>query len=175
MAFVPVRKKLLTRPILKLIEGQPRYVKIEREMFLGKDLEKDLPEEKRKKREPATILEVINLEDGEQAQLLVLTIVKNVLMDEYPNHAYVGKCFSITKLGRAAGKEYNAVHVEEIEDPNPAPVVESATVTTTSEIKPEVKPESKSEVPVELKPAEAKVEPKKEEVAPPPKGRLFGR
>lgn len=122
MAFTPKRKKLLTRPVLKLPEDVSRYIKVEAPMFIGKTIkEKQKEGTDKKQKEPATILNVINLEDGEQAQIVCNAVLKSVLSEEYPNDAYVGKCFSITKQGRAPGKDYNPFHIEEIEDPNPVP------------------------------------------------------
>ncbi|MGH7743753.1 MAG: hypothetical protein ACREQ5_02900 [Candidatus Dormibacteria bacterium] len=83
---------------------------------MGKDTNPpNTPEDKRKA--PATLANVINLEDGSVCQIIVNAVVKSVLNDEYPNDGYVGKCFAITKRGRAQGKQYNPFDIEEIEDP----------------------------------------------------------
>jgi hypothetical protein len=130
--FVPKRKKLLTRPVLKMPEGVPRYVKIEAPMFIGKTIkEKSKGGDDKKQKEPATILDVVDLTTGEQAQIVCNAVLKSVLAEEYPNDAYVGLCFSIEKQGRAPGKDYNPFHIEEIEDPNamsdaPAPAAAPA-------------------------------------------------
>jgi hypothetical protein len=116
--FVPKRKRLLTRPVLKMPEGTPRYVRIEEPMFIGKTVkEKAKGDDNKKEKEPATILNVVDLSTGEQAQIVCNTVLKSVLSEEYPNNAYVGKCFLIEKQGRAPGKDYNPFHIEEIEDP----------------------------------------------------------
>jgi hypothetical protein len=131
MAFQPKIKKLLTRPVLKMPQDVPRYVKIQAPMFIGKDIKQkgDKEDGDKKKKEPATILNVINLEDGSEAQIVCNAVLKSVLHDDYPAPnkeapegpdnvpAYVGKCFAITKQGRAPGKDYNPFHIAEIEDP----------------------------------------------------------
>lgn len=130
LGFVPKRKRLLTRPVLKLPEGVVRYVKIEKPMYIGKTIkEKTKGDDDKKQKEPATILDIIDLTNGEQAQIVCNAVLKSVLSDDYPNDAYVGLCFSIEKLGRAPGKDYNPFHIEEIEDPNAseASAVPSAT------------------------------------------------
>lgn len=116
------RKRLLTRPVLKMEQDKTRYVKIECAMFVGKDIEKNRPTDPNKpKKEPATICNVINLEDGTLAQIIMNAVVKSVFTDEYKEDSYVGKCFAITKRGRQPGKQYNPFDIEEIEDPSETP------------------------------------------------------
>lgn len=117
MSFVPKTKKLLTRPVLKMEQDKTRYIKIEAAMFIGKDIKSRDAKEGDKKKEPATILNATNLEDGALVQIVVNAVMKSVLSEEYPNDTYVGKCFAITKQGRQPGKQYNPFHIEEIEDP----------------------------------------------------------
>lgn len=108
------RKKLLTRPVLKLAEGATVYVLIERAMYIGKDMKQ---KDGDKKKEPATILDCVNLETGEQCQVLASAVIKSVLTEEYPNDGYVNKGFAFTKQARQPGKQYNPVHIEEVELP----------------------------------------------------------
>lgn len=121
------RKKLLTRPVLKLVENQPIYVKFESAIYLGKEMKADKVKEGEKKRDPAHLADVIDLVSGEQAQIIASAVVMSVLDENYPDTGYVGKCFSITKKGRAPGKQYFGYNVEEIDDPN-------AEVTTASAV-----------------------------------------
>lgn len=113
--FQPKRKKLLTRPVLKFEEGKPRYVKIQGAVYVGKEMKAKAGDDK--KREPANLADVIDLETGEPAQIIISAVVKSVLDENYPNQSYVDKCFAITKQGREAGKQYFKYNVEEIEDP----------------------------------------------------------
>ncbi len=115
-------KKLLTVPLLKLVENEPRHVKITSAMFVGKQITaRSGADPSAKKKEPATLFNAVNLEDGTECQIIVSAVVKGVLADEYPNDTYVGKCFSITKLPRKEGKDYNGFKVVEIEDPADTP------------------------------------------------------
>jgi hypothetical protein len=117
--FKPVTKKLLTRPVIKWQVDKTRYFKIENAMHIGKEIKARRnadPNEKAK--EPATICNVIDLENGALAQLIVNAVLKSVLTEEYPNDTYVGKCFAVTKQSRQPGKQYDPFNIEEIEDPN---------------------------------------------------------
>jgi hypothetical protein len=113
--FVPKRKKLLTRPVLKYVVDVANFVLIEAAAHIGKEMK---PGADGKKKEPATLCNVIDLKTGEPAQLILNAVVKSVLTEEYPNDTYVGKCFSITKQARVTGKQYDPFSIEEIENPN---------------------------------------------------------
>lgn len=131
--FVPKRKKLLTRPVLKMPEGVARYVLIEAPMFIGKVIKEKLKEgTDKKQKEPATILNIVDLTTGEQAQIVCNAVLKSVLSEEYPNDTYVGKCFSIEKQGRQPGKDYNPFHIEEIENPNEVKAEEATPIHSVS-------------------------------------------
>jgi hypothetical protein len=132
--FKPVTKKLLTRPVIKWVVDKTRYFKIENAMHIGKDIKpKRNADPDEKKKEPATICNVVDLETGALAQLIVNAVLKSVLTEEYPQDTYVGKCFAVTKQSRQPGKQYDPFNIEEIEDPNAT--TESAATTTTSAAK----------------------------------------
>ncbi len=127
------RKKLLTRAVLKFIENQANYVKIESAIYLGKEMKGDVAQDGKKKKEPAHLANVIDLRTGELAQIIVSAVVLSVLNEEYPDDGYVDKCFAITKKGKAPGKQYFGYSIEEIEDPTlPKPVSESASTSESS-------------------------------------------
>lgn len=113
--FVPTRKKLLTRPILKFIKDEPRYVKFEGKIYLGKEMKQKAGDDKKK--EPAHLADVIDLTTGELAQIIINAVPMSVLKENYPDDSYVGKCFAITRQSRKEGKAYDPFLVEEIEDP----------------------------------------------------------
>lgn len=127
MTFTPKRKKLLTRPILKFVKDEPRYIKFEGKIYVGKEMKPRAGEEKKK--EPAHLADVTDLETGEPAQIIVNAVPMSVLMENYPSDAYVGKCFAITRQSRKEGKSYDPFSVEEIEDPQPAAGRDSETIT----------------------------------------------
>jgi hypothetical protein len=124
MAFTPVTKKVLTRPLLKFMADAPHYVRIECAMYIGKEMKAAAGE---KKKEPATLCDITDLETGEQAQMIVNAVVKSVLSESYTGDTYVGKCFSITKKTRTPGKSYDPFNIVEIEDPAGAKVAPAPT------------------------------------------------
>lgn len=106
-------KKNLTPPVLKLIEGEAAYVKITAAMYIGRDIKSKNPADKQK--EPAHILDCVNLVTGEVCQVIAAAIIQSTLTENYPNDTYVGKGFSITKQARQPGKQYNKYEVCELE------------------------------------------------------------
>lgn len=118
--FVPKRKKLLTRPVLKFVKDVPQYVKFEGAIYVGREMAQKAGE---KKKEPAHLADVIDLMTGELAQIIVNAVPMSILNESYPDNGYVGKCFSIMRQPRQEGKMYDPFKIEEIEDP---------TVTTES-------------------------------------------
>jgi hypothetical protein len=127
MTFVPKRKQLLTIPVLKFVQDQPRFVKITDAMHLGKE---QPAKDGEKAKEPATLCNCVNLEDGAECQIILSAVVKSVLTDSFPDGSYVGKCFAITKRGRNPGKQYNQFDIEEIEDPSAGEGETTATEAT---------------------------------------------
>jgi hypothetical protein len=100
----------VTLPLSKWKNDQPKFLLIESPIFQGKQIaQKDgQPEEK-----PADLMNCVDLETGEQVQVIVGTVLKGTLQDEYPDNSYVGKYFSITQL-RDPGKKYNTYSVQEL-------------------------------------------------------------
>lgn len=107
--------RAVNRPLLKFKTDEPLYVKAEKPMYKGKEIAADKAKEGDKKKEPAMLLDVIDLTTGEEAQIILSAVVQSVLKEEYPSDKYVGKCFSMTKKGRAPGKSYDQYTVVEIE------------------------------------------------------------
>ena len=115
------RKKLLTRPVLKLDVGIVQYIKVESAVYIGKEIQskRGRPTDNTEaKKEPAHILDCIDLAHNyEPSQIIVNAVLLGVLKDNYPGDTYVGKCFAIEKLNKRPGKDYFPFKVEEIEDP----------------------------------------------------------
>lgn len=61
------------------------------------------------------ILRVTELTTGTEFEYVCNAITADVLEGAYPDKAYVGKSFAITKLGTVAGKRYKEVDVVEIQ------------------------------------------------------------
>jgi hypothetical protein len=71
------------------------------------------------------------LESGAECQIIVAAVVLSVLNDDYPNEAYVGRCFEIVKKERVAGKQYFHYGVAEIEDPGKPSAIETVKIGHT--------------------------------------------
>lgn len=105
-------KRAITLPLLKFVIGEPIYIKIDEPMFVGKELKGS---GEKAKMEPATLVNCTNLETGEQCQVIVATVLKSILEEEFEDNGYVGKGFMITKGAKASGKSYNPYTVAELE------------------------------------------------------------
>ena len=105
-------KKLVTVPLLKFVIDQPIYVKITSPIFLGKEVKGSGDSSKM---EAAHLANIINLETGEEQQIIIAKVVQGVLDEEYPNQGYVGKAFQLTKLAKGSGKRYNPYTVAELD------------------------------------------------------------
>lgn len=121
--FVPKIKKHVTLPLLKMVKDTPYYVRFESAMFKAKEVTAarnvDPNSAAAQKREPPMLAQVVNLENGEMAQIICPAVLVSELNNHYPDEAYRGRCFAI-ELKKVEGKSYNLVNVTEIEDPKEA-------------------------------------------------------
>lgn len=115
--FVKVRS--VTRPVLK-IEGSPVYFTVQGAIYKAPVMEDG---SKAKKGEdgnplpPPDLMNVINLETGEESLIVVNTVLGKNLQEHYPSDAYVNKSFEVVKFqpNKAAGKRYATFSISEIE------------------------------------------------------------
>ena len=104
--------KAVTRPTLSLTPHTPVYVRILKEIYVGKEIKGT---EKDADTKPADIADIINLETGKEQQLVIGAVVKANFEEAYPKASYVGKSFMITKLDKKEGKRYFNYEISEIE------------------------------------------------------------
>lgn len=104
--------KNVTLPLIKPEIDVPVFVKVTSAVFVGKDIAEKTPGAKKK--EPAKLINCINLQTGEEAQLIVPSVLAGIFTDEYKDDSYVGKCFQLIKHAKKAGKEYHPFTVREI-------------------------------------------------------------
>lgn len=104
--------KNVTLPLLKLQIDEPVHVKITSEMFVGKDVK---PADGDKKKDPAILSHIINLETGEPMQMIMNSVICANLKDVYPDASYVGKSFQFIKHDKRTGKQYHDFSITEIE------------------------------------------------------------
>lgn len=107
--FVPKILKQVTLPVLKMVaDGKPRYFWIKGPMHLGKKIDDN--------KEAATLSEAVDCETGQLGVIVVPTVMRKELNDQYPKDAYVNKFFEVI-LTRVPDKDYNIVGLTEIADP----------------------------------------------------------
>lgn len=104
--------KKVTLPLVKFAVGVPVAVEFLSEIFEGKEIKGTRDGATM---DPADLANVINLETGEEAQIIVATVLKGILDDNYPKGAYVKKQFLLTKGEKQKGKRYFPYIVEEIQ------------------------------------------------------------
>lgn len=109
------RTKRVTLPIIKLTPNEPRYLQIIGAIFVGKEIAGQKGDKDGKKREPASLANVVDLETGEEGQIVLNKVLKSTLTEEYPEDGYVGKQFEIVKLAKKDGKDYHPFSITEIE------------------------------------------------------------
>ena len=104
--------KVVTKSLFKFVTGETVYARIEGPIYEGKEIKSD------SNMGVAHLCDVVNLETGESGEIIVSTVLGNILNDEYPEAAYVGKCFAMTKgvekEGRG-GQKYSPYLVQELE------------------------------------------------------------
>lgn len=119
MTAVPMKFKkvrVVTLPLFKWQANFERYYRIDGPMFVGKSM-KEAPAtdgKPSKQKEPAVLCNVTDLETGEQGQIILGKVLQEILNEDYPEQAYVGKCFAIEQR-KIPGKDYNGYSVTEIE------------------------------------------------------------
>jgi len=120
LKFQPKVIKQVSVNLLKLRPGVQLWALLTAAMHVSKPLKNQSEEDKKK--EPPTLLPIINLETGEVQNIIVGSVLKDLLNDEYPANSYVGRAFGISvkeqKDAKAGGgRRYNNYDVVEIEVP----------------------------------------------------------
>lgn len=100
-------KKHVTVPLLKMVNNTPIYVKFQGEIFKGKVVDD--------KKEAPTMANIINLQTGEEQQIILGTVLVGNLEEEYPNAGYVGKSFELVKSAPEGARKYSLYNITEIE------------------------------------------------------------
>jgi len=90
--------KAVTRPQLKLTAGIEYHIKFEAPVHQGERLQDD--------RDAAFLANVVNLDTGEEMQIVCPSVFRKELDRTYPGESYVGKCFAF-ELMRVPEKRYN--------------------------------------------------------------------
>jgi len=113
------RLRLVTLPLLKQEDEKEYYVKFVSEFYLGKDIEgkqHDDGTETTNKKQPPYLARVINLETGQEMELIANAVLRENLNEHYEDGSYKGKCFEIVRHN-IQGKNYKGYDITEIADP----------------------------------------------------------
>lgn len=117
--------KNVTLPTLSLKENEVAFVRFEEPIFVGKKVEPK-PGSTEKQKEPPHLVNVTDLETGELKTLILNTVLKSTIDEQYPQGAYVRKCFRIAKLPKKAGKDYHGFQIQEVSvEPDAVDAVET--------------------------------------------------
>lgn len=114
MATTPKFRKVrqLTLPLLQLAQGQPRYLFLLGEMYIGEKVQKN--------KDAATLVHAIDMETGEEGIVICSSVMQSELLKGY-GQKYVGKGFEIVQQ-RKSGKDgltgYNIVTISEVAPPD---------------------------------------------------------
>lgn len=119
MENVPFKRvRTVTLPVHQLKpDGKLHYLRLDSKMRLGKEVAAKAGE---KKMEPATLIDVTDLQTGELAVIIAPKVLRGILDESYPGDSYVGKGFELS-LHKKEGKRYHQVMLAEVEVPENLP------------------------------------------------------
>jgi len=101
--------KNVTLPLFKLANNTENYFKFMAAFRVGKVVDD--------KKEPPTIAHVVNLETGEEGEIIVGAVLKQEIENAYPNGEYVGRCFEIVKHAPEGARKYSLWNIAEVAEP----------------------------------------------------------
>lgn len=109
----------VTRPLLKIEENKPYYLKIDGAIRQAEQQKKpkmvkqgdgtEVPQP------PPFIVDITNLVTGHPMQMVCNEVFRTELEKQYKDGSYVGKFFQFSKNTKAEGKNYNTFGITEIE------------------------------------------------------------
>lgn len=99
----------VTQSVLKIANGQPRYVFALAPMYQGEKIDD--------KKEPAILLPVVDMETGEEGVVICPAVLQSELVKAYGVDGYVAKGFELVKT-RDPEKKYNHVAISEVAAPD---------------------------------------------------------
>lgn len=114
-------KKVLTLPVLSMRVPKDAtdiavYFAICAPIHEKPELNKDgTPKIEDGKAKVVHTVPVINMVDNRPYTIVLSAVMHGILIEDYKNHAYIGKCFMAKSFGKINGKEYNTVEMVEIE------------------------------------------------------------
>ena len=116
MSVLPIGLRVIknvTLPLSKWKNETPKFLQFKGEIFLGKQLADAKLDADGKAQKPAHLANVVDLETGEEMQVICASVLKATLEEEYPAGAYVEKAFMLTQH-RDTQKKYNTYSIAEL-------------------------------------------------------------
>ena len=99
----------------KWVEEKSYYFTVTGPMYLSDRTTEDTDAKGKKvKRDPPTMLPVLDLETQKKMEVIAAAVVKSTL-EKYEDESYVGKTFHIIQHAKAPNKNYRSYTMEEIE------------------------------------------------------------
>jgi hypothetical protein len=108
--------KAVTMPTLKIEDDQEYYIKILSPITQSTKLVQVSGAGKKTaadQMEPPKVITIINLDSGEEMQMVCNAVLVSELNSAYPNDKYIGKCFCISKYA-IEGKRYKGMTITEV-------------------------------------------------------------
>lgn len=109
--------KVVTRPVLRLVDNDPVVFRVDGAIYEGKALEGS-------KMAAAHLMDVTNAMNGAASQIVVPKVLQAELEAAYPNASYLGKWFGVEKLPIPLGadgkptKKYSNYRIVELDASN---------------------------------------------------------
>ena len=107
---VKVLKKV-TRELLKLKDNMPVYIKVLCATYQAEPTE---AKQGAVQMDPPILANVVDLETGEEMQMIFPKVLEEEIHKNYPDNSYVDHCFSVEKF-KIDGKKYSGFKISEIE------------------------------------------------------------
>lgn len=151
----------VTLPLLSLKRGDIAHILMVDKIFMGRELKSESNKEGSQKKDPAHLCFVVNMDTGEEMQMIVPAVLRSTLEEEYPNSAYVARGFEVEHLGKTAkggktGDGYNTFRVIEVRVPADLVAALQANQKRAADYKAEVEAAAKKAAePVSKAPANA--------------------
>jgi hypothetical protein len=112
--FKPQIVKHVTLPLLKQQDGVEIYFAITSLIEESKQVAQKKGETIM---EAANVFKLVNLETGEEMEMIANSVLKSTLEENYPDGEYLNKAFAVTRHAKEKGKRYNTYSVTEIVNP----------------------------------------------------------
>jgi len=103
------KTRSVTRELLKLEAGTPIYIRCDSVIFKAEE-----QPGRKDGMEAPNLMDVINLETGEEQRIIVPAVLYAELEDKYGENGHIGVCFEIEKY-KIENKRYSGFKISEIE------------------------------------------------------------